>query len=394
MARPIPPDSFRFLALVALFGGLPALGTDIALPGVPQIAAGLGVPEGKVGLTLSAFMVGFAVSPLFYGPLSDRFGRRPIILIATALYAIGGLACALAGDIETLVAWRFIQGCGAGASRAVASAIIRDLFTGPMARAKQSYVSSMQLLAPLSAPTIGATLLLVTGTWRSSYLFLSATGALACILMALFYAETFKPGSQNTLSPRQLARNYARVFTTRQSRRFLMVQTLMFGCLFSYVSGSPLVAMGVYGLSPSLYGATFALTAAGIVTGSFVNGRLNARGVDPRRPLTVGLVMGTTTTAILVVLALAGTLPLWAFLGLVVLTTMSFGLISGNAVQLALEPMGDIAGLTSSVVSASSLGFGALVGVIVPLLHDGTPLSTAIGMAICATAAGIAYRTL
>lgn len=394
MPRPLPQDGVRFLALIALFAGLPALGTDIALPGVPQIAAGLGVPEGKVGLTLSAFMAGFAISPLVYGPLSDRFGRRPIILVATAVYAVGGVACALAGDFETLVAWRFIQGWGAGASRAVASAIIRDLFTGPMARAKQSYVSVMQLLAPLSAPTIGATLLLLTDTWRSSYLFLAGTGALACILMALFYVETFKPGSQNTLSPRQLARNYVRVLTTPQSRRFLMVQTMMFGCLFSYVSGSPLVAMGVYGLSPSLYGATFALTAAGIVTGSFVNGRLNARGIDPRRPLTFGLTMGMVTTALLVVLAAAGHLPLGVFLTLVVLTTMSFGLISGNAIQLALEPMGDIAGLTSSVISASSLGFGAIVGVIVPLLHNGTPLSTAIGMVLCASAANLAYRKL
>jgi MFS transporter, DHA1 family, multidrug resistance protein len=394
MPRPLPPHSFRFLALIALFGGLPALGTDIALPAVPPIAAAFGVPEGAIGLTLSAFMVGFAGSPLVYGPLSDRFGRRPVILIATAIYAVAALACALATNFEALVAFRFIQGCGAGASRAVSPAIIRDLFTGSVARAKQSYVQVMQLFAPLSAPTIGAALLVLTDDWRTIYGFLSFTGALAFGLMAAFYGESFTPGAQNRLSPRQLARNYTRVFSHPQSRKFLLVQSLMFGCLFSYVSGSPLVGMGVYGLSPAMFGATFALTASGIVTGSFVNGRLNARGIDPRRPLAAGLGVGMGSTLLLTAFALSGHLPLALFLGLVVLVTVSFGLISGNAVQLALEPMGDIAGLTASVVSASSLAFGATMGVVVSLLHAGTPVATATAMAACSCAAVVVYRKL
>jgi DHA1 family bicyclomycin/chloramphenicol resistance-like MFS transporter len=394
MIQKLNPNSFGFLALVALFGGLAALGTDMALAGVPLIAATFSVSPGTVGLTLSAFMVGFAGSPLVYGPLSDRFGRKPIILVSTAVYSIAGLGCALAPSFEALVAWRLLQGCGAGASRSLSAAIIRDLFTGPAGRSKQSYVQVMQLLAPLLAPTIGSVLLLLFQDWRSIYVFLSASGALTFVLMGLWYAESFKPGAQNRLAPRQLLANYFRVFTTRQSLKFLLIQALMFGCLFSYVTGSPLVIMEIYGLSPTLYGATFALTTAGIVMGSFINGRLNARHVEPRVPLTAGLVTGVVCSIALLVLALHGGLPLAVLLSLVVLVCLSFGLIGGNAVQLALEPMGDIAGLTSSVVSASSLGFGAVMGVVVSLLHNGTPLSTVAAMAACSALALAVYKTL
>ena len=394
MVRKLDPNSFGFLALVALFSGLAALGTDMALSGVPHIASAFSVSPGTVGLTLSAFMVGFAGSPLVYGPVSDRFGRKPVILVSTAIYTLAGFGCALAPSFESLVAWRFLQGCGAGASRSLSAAIIRDLFTGSAGRSKQSYIQVMQLLAPLSAPTIGSALLLLFHDWRSIYFFLSATGALTFALMTLCYAESYQPSTQNRLSIRQLAVNYLRVFTTRQSIKFLLVQTLMFGCLFSYVTGSPLVMMGVYGLSPTLYGATFALTASGIVTGSFVNGRLNARSVEPRYPLTVGLVMGAICSAALLVLTLMGALPLTVLLSLVVLVCLSFGLVGGNAVQLALEPMGDIAGLASSMLSASSLGFGAAIGVAVSLFHNGTPLSTVAAMAASSTLALVVYRVL
>jgi DHA1 family bicyclomycin/chloramphenicol resistance-like MFS transporter len=184
------------------------------------------------------------------------------------------------------------------------------------------------------------------------------------------------------------------VFTTRQSVKFLLVQTLMFGCLFSYVTGSPLVMMEVYGLSPTLYGATFALTASGIVTGSFVNGRLNAKGVEPQYPLTAGLVMGAACSIALLMLTSIGTLPLALLLPLVVLVCLSFGLVGGNAVQLALEPMGDIAGLASSMLSASSLGFGAAIGVAVSLFYNGTPLSTVAAMAACSALALVVYQIL
>jgi DHA1 family bicyclomycin/chloramphenicol resistance-like MFS transporter len=394
MVPRLDPNSFRFLALIALFSGLAALGTDMALPGVPLIAAAFAVPPGSVGLTLSAFMVGFAASPLVYGPVSDRFGRKPVILVATAIYAIAGLGCALSPHFEALVAWRFLQGCGAGASRSLSAAIVRDLFTGSVGREKQSYVQVMQLLAPLSAPAIGSVLLLMFHDWRSIYAVLSATGVLTFILMSLFYAESYTPVLQNRLNPRQLATNYLRVFTNRQSIRFLLVQTLMFGCLFSYVSGSPLVIMGVYGLTPALYGATFALTASGIMTGSFLSGRLNARGIDPRVPLTVGLGFGTLCSFTLLVLTVLGGPPLAVLLPLVVLVCLSAGLVFGNATQLALEPMGDIAGLASSMLSASALGFAALAGATVSLLHDGTPLSTVAAMAACSLLALSAYRIL
>jgi DHA1 family bicyclomycin/chloramphenicol resistance-like MFS transporter len=391
MYRPINPASALFLVLLALFAGLPALATDMALSATLAISQSIAAAPGDIGLTLTAFMIGFAASPLVYGPLADRLGRKPIILCATGIFAIGGVGCAISVNLAGLLTWRLVQGLGAGASSALSATIICDRFEGPAARAKMSYISMMRLVAPLSAPTIGS-LLLHIHDWRLIYWVLAITGAVVCFAMWIGLEESFTPDDRNKLTFRQIANNYLAVLGSLNSVRFIGIASLSFACLFSYVSGSPLIMMGLYKLSPSEYGLTFAITACGIFFGSFTNGRLNARRIPPYVPLSAGLAAISAATLILLISCLRSLPPLPIFLSLVALCTFSVGLIISNAQQLALEPLPRIAGVASAVIFSCQLGFGGLAGGLVSALHDGrSPSSTTISMALCACLACALY---
>ncbi|MDE1991984.1 MAG: multidrug effflux MFS transporter [Rhizobiaceae bacterium] len=379
--RPFEPHSMRFLVMMAAFGGLPALGTDIALSGMLAISHSLDVAPGDIGVTLTAFMIGFAISPLAYGPLADRFGRKPIILYSTAIFALGGWGCATATSLTLLLGWRLVQGVGAGASFALSATVINDQFEGAVARSKLSYVGAMGLLAPLSAPTIGS-LLLHLSDWRLIYWFLCVMGICVFVAIAIGLRDTYSPGSARRLTPRQIISDYAAVLTSPQSVRYIAIVSFCFACLFSYVSGSPLVLMGTYGLSPSQYGLTFALTTCGILLGSFLNGKLNARHVDPTIPLGIGLALMLFCSVVLLVGSTLVQLPLPIFLGIVVVCTFSFGLIAPNASQLALEPVARIAGTASALRTACQLAIGGVAGGIVSALYNGTAFSTVASMAL------------
>lgn len=394
MPRFFNPHSTGFLVLLSLCSGLPALGTDMALSGTSAIADAFQVPVSDVGLALSAFMIGFAGSPLLYGPLADRFGRKPVILVASAIFTLASIGCALASTLPELLAWRLAQGIGAGASRSLPTSIVRDLFDGAVARAKMSYIGLMGLLAPICAPTIGSGLLLLS-SWRGIYGFLALMGGAVFVAMLFGYGESFTPTAQNNLRPGQIAANYAETFRHRQSLRYTLVATLSFGCLFSYVSGSPFVLMEAYELGPTAYGLTFAFTTVALLAGNFVNGKLNARAVSPRIPLAIGLGLAAATSTALAVLSMTVHISLPLLLGLVALCMFSAGLIFANAIQLALQPLPHIAGVASAALAACQLGLGAIAGAAVAYFFDGrTPLSTAAAMAICAWLSLAVYRLL
>lgn len=390
----IKAQSGLFLLLMAAFAGLPALATDIALSATLAISASFATSPGNVGLTLTLFMAGYAVSPLIYGPLADRYGRKPIILIATLIYTLGGLGCALSGSLPSLLAWRLFQGLGAGASRALSATIIRDLFNGSVARSKMAYVSVMGLLAPLSAPTIGS-LILHFGDWRMVYWFLFVSGIVVFLLMTFGFQETLKQSTQHSISPAAILRNYRQVWKTEESMRFILITALGFSCSFSYVSGSPLIMLDIYHLTPPQYGLTFALTTCGLVTGSFVSGRLNAKHVPPALPLLIGLSVMMGCSLLLLLSSIFFTLPVALILMLVTCCTFALGLISSNAQQLALEPMAKLAGTTSAVMSTLQLGIGSVAGGLVATFYNSTVFSTFISMGVMSILAfALHYRAL
>lgn len=372
----IRANSLSFTILLGAIAALPPLSIDMGLPAFPTIGASLGASPASVGLTLSLFMAGYAVSQLVFGPLSDRYGRRPILLAGCGLFAIASVVCAAAPSIGTLVAWRFVEGAGAGAGMTITLAIVRDLFEGSAARAQLSYVNLVISVAPMVAPTIGG-LILLSASWRAIYGALAVGGGLLVLSIALGLDESLAHLDVDALKPRQLTKNYARVFSNRICLGYALVNALSFGCLFTYVSGSPLIMLDVLRVSTTTYGWLFASTALGIMVGSFLNGQLSIRGTSPSRILITGLTLAVVSSVALVLVSVGGDAQVTTLMPLLVLNTFSFGLIVPNAVHGAIQPVPEIAG-----VAAATLGFlqmlgGALASALIAFLYDG---HTAIAM--------------
>jgi MFS transporter, DHA1 family, multidrug resistance protein len=286
----LPPTSTAFTLLLGFLVALPSFGIDMSLPALTSMGPALGVAPERAGLMMSHFMLGFAVAPLFYGPVSDRYGRKPVVVFACTLFAIAGIGCAFARSLPTLLAWRVVQGAGAGASMTIALAIVRDLFEGQAARTRLSYVAIATMVVPMIAPSAGAALLALGG-WRAIHAVLAGIGLLLLLAMLICFAESARLDPANRLVPSVIARNYLSVLTHPLCLGYMLINAAAFGALFAYVSGSSLFLINVVGLRPGQFGLVFAATSLGIMAGAFLNGRLSALGVAPVYPLTIGLAL-------------------------------------------------------------------------------------------------------
>ncbi|WP_146690818.1 Bcr/CflA family efflux MFS transporter [Bradyrhizobium canariense] len=390
----IPPASMAFTLLMSFLVALPSFGIDMSLPAITETAAALGVAPAQAGLTMSLFMLGFAVAPLFYGPASDRYGRKPVVVFACTLFIIAGLGCALARSLLALLMWRVVQGAGAGAGMTIALAIIRDLFEGQAARTKLSYVAIATMMVPMIAPTAGAALLALGG-WRLIHTVLAGVGLLLLLAMLLGFDESARIDPANRLVPSIIARNYLRVLMHPLCLGYILVNAAAFGALFAYVSGSSLFLINGVGLRPLQYGLVFAATSLGIMTGAFLNSQLSAQGVSPFYPLTAGLVLAAVSTTLLLAMTLAGWMPLSLVISLLVLGNLAFGLIAPNAMQGAMQPLPQIAGAAGAATGFIQMAIGAVVSGLVVALYDGhSALSMTAFMALCSLLALVSYLLL
>jgi DHA1 family bicyclomycin/chloramphenicol resistance-like MFS transporter len=349
-----------FAILLGALAALPPISIDMALPALTQIGSDLGATGGLAGLTLSLFMAGFAISPLFYGPFADRHGRRPMLLIGLVLFSIGGLAATFAPSIGVLLAARLLQGAGAGAGMTLAMAMVRDLFEGRTAQARLAVVTVVSQVAPIVAPVFGAALLGCVG-WRGIYGVTAACGLLLLLIIRLSVDETatIPPGPKPPLLGK-LLRDYRKALGHGSTMAHIVVNALGFGWLFSYVSGSPLVLIDQLHASPGLYSMLFACTGGGIVTGATLSGRLVQRGVAPRRLLFVAVLIAVAATGSLTVLSLSGLVSIWTIMPPLVLSTAAFGLAAPCAAHGALEPLPELAGITGGLLTSIQMLAGAI----------------------------------
>ena len=371
-ARPATPGSGAFIALIAAMMTMTAMTIDINLPAIPATAADLGASLTTTQLSVTIFFAGFAVGQLVWGPLSDRIGRKPGVLVGTVIYVIATIGCALAPDIAILLSLRAVEGFGAGAGSVLGRAIIRDRFEGPQMARMLSLALAAFVTAPIVAPTIGA-LILSVASWRWIFWFLTGYGVVMLLLAVLFLEESLKHGSRQALGPRDLLRAFAQVFRDRRSRAWAIVVTLVFGTLTVYLTNSSAVLMQGYGMSPSAFGAAFAVVAVCSSVGNLLNSRL-VRHVPLARLIRLALLAAIAASGAAVTLAVTGFGGVWALVVAIGLFFVCFGPAAANGTTLALQPHAAVAGSTAAALGFSQTVVPALIASLVATLHDGTAL--------------------
>ena len=359
----LQPGTFGLTLLLAMLTALGPLSMDMYLPSLPDIAHVLGAPVARTQLTISSYLIGFAVGQMIYGPLSDRFGRRPVLLAAVALYLASTLACAAAQSVDLLIAARLLQGISGSGAIVLARAIVRDVYSGVQAARELSLMGSISATAPIVAPMIGGVLQAGFG-WRANFICMSVGGLIALLVAGRLLPETLRPDNRaSPLSFFSMMRGYGAVARHRGFLVYLGIITTTYAGLFAWVSGASVVLQGVYGLSAVAFGFTFALGAAGYMLGAMIATRLVVRlGLD--RTIGVGVVVIAAGGLSLALAVATGVPGLW-LVAAMALYLAGVGLAMPQAMAGALTPFPDRAGTAASLMGLVQQALAAVIAAVI-----------------------------
>lgn len=386
--RLAPP---RLLAL-ALLAAISPLATAMYLPAMPAMAVDLQTDAQTVQLTVTTFLVGLAAGQLVIGPLSDRTGRRPLLLACTALCVLASAACALAPSIQLLLVARLLQGLAGAAGIVLGRAIVADTLRANAAARAFSLLMTIGAIAPVVAPLLGGLVDAVAG-WRGVFAALTVF-ALAMFAGSVFLLpESLPPSRRRAGAWGEWARRAATIVTRRRFLGYTAVLVFAYATLIAYVSASPFVLQLGFGLSPGAYALAFAANACGLTLASFASARL-VRRVAPRGLLAAGIAAELCTTGILLATVLTGALTTPVLLVLLGFAVTCLGFVLGNATSLALDEARDSAGSASAVLGAAQF---ALAGAVAPIASSGvagSAVSMAVTMTVCSAVAVAAFVAL
>ncbi|SIN34313.1 multidrug effflux MFS transporter [Micromonospora cremea] len=375
--------------LVLVLGAMIAIGPltiDMYLPALPAITAGLQTTETAVQLTLTGTLLGLALGQLLVGPLSDVIGRRVPLLAGLALHIAASVLCVFAPTIGVLGVLRVLQGLGVAAATVVATAIVRDLFSGASFARIFSRLMLVMGLAPILAPTLGSGLLRWT-EWRGVFAALAVLGALLIVVAALRLPETLPVVRRRHGGVGATMRDYRRLLNDRAFVGLVLVAGLAMAALFAYVSGSSFVLQEQYGLDEQQFGLAFGAGAVGLIAATQFNVRL-LRRYTPQQILISALIGGTAAGLLLVMFATTGLGGLGTLLASLWLVLAAAGLALPNAPALAMTRHSEAAGTAAALLGAVQFGIGALSAPLVGLFGTGS-----VPMAIV-IAGGMAAATL
>jgi DHA1 family bicyclomycin/chloramphenicol resistance-like MFS transporter len=380
--------------MLGALAALPSFGIDMSLPALNAMGASLGVSAGNAGLTISLFMLGYAVAPPFCGPVSDRIGRRPIVLGAVALFAMASFGCAASHSLAALLTWRAAQGMGAGVATTLTFAIVNDLFDGAAGRAKLSDLAILMLFVPMLAPAAG-TAVLAVGDWRDVYWLLAGGGLILLCAVWLALGESARSHHPGRLSPAVMPHGYVQALRQPACLGYILVNAASFGALFAYISGSSLLLIDALGLSRAEYSLAYAATFIGIMASVLLNGRLSLWGVAPAYPLGTGIALTFGSAALFLTAILTGCTWVPGLIAILVAGTMGFGLIAPNAMHAAMQPLPAHAGAVSAMAAFVQVLAQSASSAAVVSFNDRKPgLSMAAAMVLWSAVALIAYARL
>jgi len=283
------PDTLALTALLALLTAVGPLSMDLYLPSMPHIARLLDVPIAQVQLTISSYLLGYAVGQIVYGPVSDRVGRKPVLYAALIIYCAASLACSAAYSIETLIVGRFLQAIGGSGAIVLARAAVRDLYTGARAGRELSLMGAIMAIAPLIAPIIGGVLHTAFG-WRAAFIALLGFGVFLGLAVWLLLSETLKHRSSGPISISSMLRGYGDLLAHHAFAANLGILTLSYAGLLVWVASASYVLQDLYGLSAIEFGLAFAASTSGYLIGTALAARLVMRiGIDRTIGIGAGL---------------------------------------------------------------------------------------------------------
>ena len=374
--------SSPFLKVALVLGLLSAIGPfaiDMYLPALPAIGSSLGAQIGAVQMSLTAFFIALGLGQPFYGPVSDMVGRKPPLYFGLALFAVASVGCALATDIQTLIALRFVQGLGAAAGMAIPRAVVRDLHTGTDAARLMSLLMLVFSVSPILAPLAGSLVIAFTG-WRGVFWAVTVAALAGLALVATSLRET-RPASERVESSlRGALAAYGLLLRDRHYLGLVFIGSFAMAGFFTYLANSSFVMIDHYGLSPTLYSVAFGVNAAAFIGVSQFTGKLGERFGLVR---VVKAAVSACAVAMVLMFAFfaAGGDSLWVLIVLYFIASGFMGLVIPTTSVLALEKHGAIAGTASALLGTLQMLTGAVVMAVVGLFTDGRPLPMVTGMA-------------
>lgn len=357
------PDTLAMTAVLAMLTALGPLSTDFYLPSLPDIVRVMATDVAGAQATLSAFLFGFAGGQILWGPLSDRLGRRPVLLTGLALFTLATLACALAPSIEALTAARAVQALGASGPIVLGRAMVRDLYEGPRAGRELARMGMIMGLVPAVAPVLGGVLQQAFG-WRSTFVASLAFAAVLAAVVGFLLPETIRTRSREPLSLLAIIRGFGTLLQNRAYRVYVGLTALAYGGLFAFISGSSFVLIGIHGLTPAQYGLSFGFGVLGFILGTILAQRLvGRRGMDGVIGLGVLCLAGGGLT--MLVCVLTGFAGPFGVIVPMALYACGVGLTMPQAQASAMMPFPDRAGAASSFTGLCQMLFSACVGLLV-----------------------------
>ncbi|MDY8110566.1 multidrug effflux MFS transporter [Fulvimarina sp. 2208YS6-2-32] len=378
---------WELVILIACLMALNSAAIDIFIPALQDIGSALGVAEeNRRQLVITAYLLGFGAAQLIFGPLSDRFGRRPVLLGGLAIYITASIVAIATPNFEFLLTLRAIQGVGAAATRVIAISVVRDCFAGRKMASVMSLVMMVFMAIPIIAPNIGQGIMLF-GSWREIFVAIAIFAIGISLWAYIRLPETLDPKDRRELTGARVFEAFKIVITNRTAFGYTMATALIFGVLFGFINQVEQIFTVTYGLGP-YFTIIFSITAVFMSIASFLNSRLVER--FGMRRLSHGALfcfLGLALIHAFVAYELNGATPIWFFVPVMTLNFCFFGFIGTNFNSLAMDPLGHVAGTASSVLGFMQTFGGGIFGAIIGYMYDGTIVPLLIGFCVLGTGA-------
>jgi len=384
-ATSLPIPRWEFIALCAALMALNSLAIDIMLPALQQIGASLGVEnENHRQYVITAYILGFGGGQLFFGPLSDRYGRRAPLVAGLIIYVAAVAAAAVAPSFAILLACRLVQGIGAAATRVIAVSIVRDTFDGRRMAEVMSLIFMVFMAIPVIAPGIGQFIMLFA-TWHWIFVTM-AIGALIVSTWALLrLPETLHPEYRRPLTVSSIVGGFRIVLTNRIALCYAFASTCIFGAMFGFINSAQQIYLDVFHVG-EWFPLIFAGVAGVLAFSNFLNSRLVGR-IGMRRLSQSALLLFLSISLAWLVVSLEMQMPLWLFVTFFALAMLPFGGLGANFNALAMEPLGELAGTASSILGFMQTFLGGILGTLIGQAYNGTVTPLAAGFCSVSVAA-------